>query len=246
MRLRLGATGLPNVPALGAIVLLALAEVLGVRAHSDVTGAGSTAAALALAPLSVLAATAIGARIGQRTAFAAAAVYLVLPFAGRLYFYGPFLRVYDDDVMPALVGLRHTGWFALGVLVALAVAVLPERLAGVTGLVAAAVAAVAWIDVSWTHLYGDFHETTWSPTLLCFLPFAGIVGLATRRPWLAASVGGWFAVFLLRGVNRPYYEGGLWLSLAAAVPAMALLLTALALLVPPLPALRRPRRLELR
>jgi hypothetical protein len=122
----------------------------------------------------------------------------------------------------------------------------PERIAGIAGIVAAAAAAVAWIDVSWTHLYGDFHETTWSPTLLCYLPFAGVLGLATRRPWLAAAIGGWFAVLLLRGVNRPYYSGGLWLSLAAAVPAMALLLTSLALLVPPLPPLRRLRKLELR
>jgi hypothetical protein len=173
-------------------------------------------------------------------------VCLVLPFAGRQAFYGSFLQVYDHDVMPALVGLRHTGWFALGIVAALAIAVVPERIAGIAGIVAAAAAAVAWIDVSWTHLYGDFHETTWSPTLLCYLPFAGVLGLATRRPWLAAAIGGWFAVLLLRGVNRPYYSGGLWLSLAAAVPAMALLLTSLALLVPPLPPLRRLRKLELR
>jgi hypothetical protein len=249
MRLRAGATGFPNLPrpaALAAIAVLAVAEVLAVRSHSHTSGMWSTIVALALAPAAVGAATAIGGRIGPRTALAAAAVYLVLPFAGRLYFYGPFLKVYDHDVMPALVGLRHTGWFALGTAVAIAVALLPERLGGVVGLVAGAVAAVAWIDVSWTHLYGYFHETTWSPTLLCYLPFAGIVGLATRRPWLAASVGGWFAVLLLRGVNRPYYSGGLWLSLAAAVPAMALLLTALVLLVPPLPALRRLWRLQLR
>jgi hypothetical protein len=211
-----------------------------------VGGTGSTIAALLLTPVSALAAAAIGGRIGPRTALGAAAVYLVLPFAGRLYFYGSFLHVYDHVVMPALVGLTHTGWFALGTAVALGVAALPERVAGIIGIAAAVVAAGAWIDVSWTHLYGDFHETTWSPTLLCYLPFAGVVGLATRRPWIAASIGGWFSVLLLRGTHRPYATGGLWLSLAAAVPAMALLLTALVLLVPPLPAIRRLRKLELR
>jgi hypothetical protein len=247
MRMRVGAAGVPSLPppaVLGGIAVLGVIQVLGVRAHSHVGGTWSTVVAVALAPVAVTTVTAIGGRVGPRTAIAAAAVYLVLPFAGRLNFYGPFLAVYDHEVMPALVGLRHPSWFVLGTVVAVAVAVLPERVAGAAGLVAAAVAAVAWIDVSWTNLYGEFHETAWGPTLLCFLPFGGVIGLATRRPWLAASVGGWFAVLLLRGVNRPYYAGGLWLSLAAAVPAMALLLIALALLVPPLPSLRR--RLELR
>jgi hypothetical protein len=249
MRVRSGAFGASNLPSpggLAVIAALAVGQVIAVRAHSNVSGTGPTIAALALAPVSALAATALGARIGRRTALGAAAVCLVLPFAGRQAFYGSFLQVYDHDVMPALVGLRHTGWFALGIVAALAIAFVPERIAGIAGIVAAAAAAVAWIDVSWTHLYGDFHETTWSPTLLCYLPFAGVLGLATRRPWLAAAIGGWFAVLLLRGVNRPYYSGGLWLSLAAAVPAMALLLTSLALLVPPLPPLRRLRKLELR
>lgn len=237
---------LPPPILLAAIVVLALAEVLAVRSHSNVGGGRSLGAALVLAPLTALAVAAIGARIGRRTALGAAGVYVLLPFAGRHYFYGAFLKVYDDRVMPALVGLIHTGWFALGTAVALAVVFFPERVTGIVAIVAAAIAAVAWIDVSWTQLYGEFHETAWSPTLLCYLPFAGVVGLATRRPWLAASIGSWFAVLLLRGVHRPYYTGGLWLSLAAAVPAMAVLLTALALLVPPLPALRRLRKLELR
>jgi hypothetical protein len=166
-------------------------------------------------------------------------VYAVLPVAGRRYFYGAFLKVYDHDVMPSLVGLRHTGWFVLGVAIALGAVLLTERVAAIVSIVAAAVAAVAWIDASWGTLYGEFHETTWSPTLLCYLPFAGVIGLATRRPWLACLVGSWFAVFLLRGVHRPYYAGGLWLSLAAAAPAMPVLLTSLALLVPPLPSIRR-------
>lgn len=249
MRPSVGAVSVPSLPppaVLAVIAALAVAEVLAVRSHSHVGGTWSTVAALVLAPVAATATTAIAGRVGQKTAIAAAAVFLILPFAGRLGFYGSFLTVYDRDVMPALVGLRHTGWFALGILVAASLAVLPERVAGIVSLVAAAVAAVAWIDVSWTTLYGEFHETAWGPTLLCFLPFGGVIGLATRRPWLAASIGGWFAVLLLRGVTRPYYAGGLWLSLAAAVPAMALLLTALALLVPPLPALRRPRRLGLR
>jgi len=168
----------------------------------------------------------------------------VLPFAGRRYFFGAFLGTYDHRVMPAFVGLEHTGWFALGVAVCIATVVLPERVAATLGLAGAVAAAVAWIDVPWTHLYGQFHETTWSPTLLSFLPFAATIGLAIRRPLLAAAVSGWLAVLVLRGVNRAYTGGGFWLSLAAAAPQIAVLLTSLALLVPPLrlrrsPALRR-------
>jgi hypothetical protein len=230
-----------RLPLLALLALLGVGEVLAVKTHAHVAGAWSTAAAVVLAPVAVTMVVVLAGRVGRRTAVAAAVVYLVLPFAGRLYFYGAFLQVYDHEVMPALVGLRHTGWFALGLAIAAAVLVLPERIAAAAGAVAAGAAAVAWVDTSWTALYGEFHETTWSPTLLCYLPFAAVVGLATRRPWLATAVGGWFAVLLLRGVNRPYYAGGLWLSLAAATPAIALLLTSLALLVPPLPLPRRLR-----
>ena len=220
---------------------MALSElaVVAVAHHSDVSFGASYVGALALAPFASMAVALITRRVGPRTAIAAGVVYAALPFAGRLYFYGAFLKVYDREVMPSLVGLEHTGWFAVGVVVAVAVGLAPERASGIASLVTVAVAAVAWIDVSWSRLYGDFHETTWSPTLLCYLPLAGVIGLATRRPWLAAAIGGWFGVLLLRGVHKPYYEGGLWLSLAAATPAIAVLLTSLALLVPPLPSLRR-------
>jgi hypothetical protein len=231
-----------------AILVLVLAEVavVAVARHSGVGFGASFAAALVLAPVAVLAVMTLAARVGPRTAIAAGIVYAALPLAGRLYFYGAFLKAYDHDVMPGLVGLRHTGWFAAGVAIALFAVLVPERVAGAVAVVAAVVAAIVWIDTSWGTLYGEFHETTWSPTLLCYLPFAGVIGLAIRRPWLAAVVGGWFAVFLLRGVHRPYYEGGLWLSLAAAAPAMPLLLTSLALLLPPLPSVRRllPRRAD--
>lgn len=230
---------LPPLPLLAVIGLLAAGAVLVVRARSDVAFGWTTVVAVALAPVAVALVATLGARIGSRTAVAAPVVYVVLPLAARRLFYGPFLQVFDHRVLPSFVGLRHTGWFALGIGVAVALLVVPERIAGVVGCIAALAAAIAWIDVSWSVLYGELHETTWSPTLVSYLPFACIVGLGIRRPWLAASLGGWLAVLVLRGVNRPYYEGGLWLSLAAAAPAIAVLLTSLALLVPPVTVLRR-------
>ena len=144
---------------------------------------------------------------------------------------------------PALVGLRSPGWFALGVGLAVVLRVAPERVAGAAGAIAAAAALGVWVDTNWTTVYGEFHETTWSPTLLSLLPFACILGVGLRPPRLGAGLGGWLAVFVLRGVHRPYGEGGLWLSLAAALPAVALLLSGLGLLVPrlrPAPAAAIP------
>ena len=236
---------LPGLRALLALAVLSIASVLLVARHAGTSFGWSTIAALALAPVASTSVAALGQRAaGARFAVAAAVVYALLPFAGRLYFYGPFLDTYDHRVMPAFVGLEHTGWFALGVAVCIATVVLPERVAAALGLVGAAAAAIAWIDVSWTDLYGQFHETTWSPTLLSFLPLAATIGLAIRRPWLAAAVTGWLAVLVLRGVHRAYTGGGFWLSLAAAAPQIAVLLSSVALLVPPLrlrrsPALRR-------
>jgi len=230
---------LPGPRALAAPAVLSLVAVLLVAHHSHVSFGWRTVAALALAPVASTAVVAVAGRAaGTRFAVAAGVVYAVLPFAARHYFYGALLVPYDRRVMPSLVGLERTGWFALGVVVCIAIALLPERVAGIIGLVGAAAAAIAWIDAPWRTLFGDFHESTWSPILLCFLPLAATIGLALRRPWLAAAVTGWVAVLVLRGVHRPYESGGLWLSLAAGVPQVAVLLTSVALLVPPL----RPRR----
>jgi len=236
---------LPGRRALLALGLASIVSVLLVGRHAGTAFGWSTIAAIALAPIAVTSVAALAHRAaGPRFAVAAGIVYVILPFAGRLYFYGAFLDPYDHRVVPAFVGLERTGWFALGVAVCAATVVLPERVAAALGLLGAAVAAVAWVDVSWTGLFGNFHESTWSPTLLSFLPVAATLGLAFRRPWLAAAVSGWLAVLVLRGAHRTYTSGGFWLSLAAAAPQIALLLTSVALLVPPLrlrrfPAVRR-------
>src|ERR1051325_5649715 len=99
--------------------------------------------------------------------------------------------------MPALVGLEHTGWFALGIGIAALLAFAPERVSAAAGVGAAVVALVAWVDSPWGHLWGNFHETTWSQTLLAFLPLAALVGAARKSPWLAATLGGWLAGLIL-------------------------------------------------
>src|SRR5438552_18255496 len=93
---------------------------------------------------------------------------------------------------------------------------------------------------SWLILWGNFHETTWSQTFLTFLPLAMCVGVARKSPWLAAALGGWLAVVVLRGLHRDYGSGGFWLSLAGAAPALAVLLSSLVYFVPRLRAAPAP------
>jgi hypothetical protein len=216
-----------------AVAVLELAVVADVAATEPTDGTFSVALALLLAPVAVWAVAGIGARVaGPGFALGAAIAYAVLPFAARHYFYGSLLQVYDRSVLPELVGVRGTGWFALGVALAVGVRALPERLAGAAGLVAALVAAALWVNTNWTVVYGNFHESTWSPTLLCLLPFACVLGAGLRSPWVGTALGGWLAFFVLRGVHRPYTGGGFWVALAAAMPAAAVLIASLGLLLP--------------
>jgi hypothetical protein len=217
-----------------AVLAVAAVAATAVLAATRPTGGTlSVVVALLLAPVAVWSIVAIGERLaGSSFAVAAAVVYVLLPFAARFFFYGPFVEVYKDEIAPALVGLRSTAWFALGVAIALGIALAPLRPAAVAGIAALGVALALWVDTDWTTLYGNFHETTYSPTLLSLLPFACVLAVGLRSPALAAALGGWIGFFILRGADRSYADGGFWLSLAAATPAAALLLTSLGLLVP--------------
>jgi len=231
--------------AVAALALVEVAVVGSIATHEPNSGTGAVVLALLLAPLAVWVVGGIATAVaGPRFGIAAAAVYVALPIAARGYFYGAFAPVYRHDVLPALVGLRAPWWFALGVGVAVAVRVVPGRLAAASALVAVVVALVVDGSANWTALFGNFHESTWSPTLLCVLGPAGAIGLAKRAPALAATLGGWLAVLVLRGVHAPYGTGGFWLSLSAAAPAAALLVSGLGLLVPDLRAAGRRVRAE--
>jgi len=223
---------------------LAAAEVVAVAVLAAIRpngGAGAVVVALVLAPVAVWAVVAISERIaGTSFAVGSAVVYVLLPFVGRFFFYGSFVAVWNRVVAPALVGLRAPAWFALGVGIALLVAIAPPKATGTIGIIALIVGLALWADTDWTTLYDNFHETAWSPTLLSLLPFACVLAVGLRRPWLAAALGGWVAFFILHGVQRTYATGEFWLSLAAATPAAAVLLTSLALLVPRLGSAKAP------
>ena len=122
----------------------------------------------------------------------------------------------------------------------LAVVAAPVVLGGVIALVARD--AGIGLDVSWSALSGNMaglREYTWSNRVLQWLPVAGTIGLA-RRSWSAAALfGGWVGAFVVAEAasgDRPVQSGAFFLAFLPALPALAVLVAAIPLLVPGLPA----------
>ena len=227
--------------AVAALAAAALVVVALVAATQNTDGAVSVVVALLLAPVAVGATARIGGRIsGPRFAVAAAAVYVVLPFLANRFMLFDYRATFDARALPALVGVQHTWVFAIGVAVAVAMAFLPKAFAAGGGVLAFVIAAAAWQFEGVGRLQPAFHESVWSVTLLEWLLVAGILGALLRAPLLALAVGGWLLAAILWGAHRGYADALFWQSLAVAVPAGALVLSSLALLVPRLrPAKRR-------
>ena len=224
------------------VASLAAAEVVGVgviAVRYGTDGAFSTVAALILAPAAVGLSYALGKRLaGERFGLGAAAAYVALPFLGWLYMLSTYRPAFAHEAFPDLVGLRATPWFALGLVLAVGALFRP---------LAAVFAVVGGIELvsGFGHL-GEIrtglHETSWSITMLEWLPIAGAIG-AARNSWLRAlTLAGWLA-FAIGHAGRQGYDGAaFWQSLSIAAPAMAVLLSSLVLLVPrlrPLPAAAR-------
>jgi hypothetical protein len=197
-------------------------------------------AGLILAPLGTALVWRAAARIRKgRFAAWAALAHVLLPVVFGTYFFGAYRHLYWHDVLPWAVGLRAPAWFALGVGLAAAVAVLPRFLLGPLGVAAFAAGSAVWgfglIDEV---RLGGIHETAWSVGTLEYLLAAGLLGTLLRSPFLGAALGGWFWLVFLRATHHSYETGAFWRALAAAVPATTLLVSSVALLVPPLPQVR--------
>ncbi len=227
--------------AVAALAVAAIVVVALIAATQTTAGAASVVLALVLAPIAVVATAAIGGRIaGDRFGVAAGVVYVVLPLLANRFVLPTYRGTFDAHALAALVGLRHTYVFALGVAAAIVVALAPKVVAAAGGAVAFVVTAATWQFAGLGHLPSAFHETVWSVALLEWLALAGIVGALIRSPLLGTAVGGWLLAAVLWGAHRGYDGAVFWSSLAAAVPAAAVVLSSLALLVPRLrPARRR-------
>ncbi len=225
--------------ALAALAAAELVVVAAIGAAYGTDGTASTFGALALAPVAVLATAAFARRVaGERFAIAAAVTYVVLPLLATRFMLSTYRSTFDHQALPNLVGLRATPWFALGVLLTAALAVAPRRAAGVSGAVAAVAALILWGTADLASIRNGLHETAWSITLLEWFFVAGFIGAARRNLWLAVALAGWLLAIILHAAHVGYDNAAFWQSLAAGASLAAVLLTSLALLVPPL---RRPR-----
>jgi hypothetical protein len=223
------------VIAAGLAAAVALAIGL---AYASVPGAlaGAVLSGAAAIVLSIL-----GARLGgDRLGLAAACAVVALPLLGILYALPTYRSTYTHDALPALVGASHTGLFAIGVAILAGLLVVPRHAIGAAGVTALAVALVVWGVDPLTSVKNGLHENGWSVTFAGWLVVAGVLGTARRSPWLAAGLGGWLALVVLRAGDTSFAGGRFWRELAPAAPAAALLFVAIALLVPSLPG-RQPR-----
>jgi hypothetical protein len=222
------ATALAGAAA-AAQALLAL--VVGMRYGHD--GALGLVAALVLGPLAVLGTARLAERIGGRGFAAGAAwTFVLLPLVATTFFVRGFRPTWLHEVLPQLVGARAPGWYALGAAIVIVVSFVPARIAAACGAVAAVIALVAYDFGALGDVRVGIHETGWSVSLAEWLPLAGAIGAARRAPLLAVFLGGWLALFVLHGASEGYGGGAFWAALAPALPAAALLVSSLALLVP--------------
>ena len=121
-------------------------------------------------------------------------------------------------------------------------------LGAVPGVALAAAAYGLELDVSWDAFTGNMtglREYLWSNRLLQWLPLAGVIGAARGSLPVACLLGGWFGAFAFVFGASPQlgFESGSYLiAFVPVLPAYALLVCCIPMLVPTLP--RRLERLE--
>lgn len=215
---------LPALAGIEVVVVAALAAAYGTD------GPLSLIVALVCAPIAVALTWAIAERLaGRRFADAAAAVYILLPTLGTLYALGTYRSTFAHQVVPDLVGLRATPWFVLGLVLAAVALFRASALFLFPGVV---VLAYGFDDLS--GIQSGLHETAWSITMLVFLALACAAGAMRRSRLRAAALTGWLAFAVGHAAGQGYADGAFWQSLAIAAPAVAVLLSSLWLLLPPL------------
>jgi hypothetical protein len=221
----------PVLTGAAALAQALIALVVGVRYGHG--GPGAVAAALLLGPLAVFGTARIAGLIAGRSyAIGAAWTFVLLPLVATAFFGSEYRHTWLHVVLPQLVGMHATSWYALGAALAVAGSFIPARAAAVAGVAAAITALFVYGASTLGGIRVGIHETGWSVSFAEWLPLAGVIGVARRTPLLAVALGGWLVFFVLRGADHGYDSGVFWASLAPALPAAALLVSALALLVP--------------
>jgi hypothetical protein len=173
----------------------------------------------------------------------AAAAYVGLPVIAVRYFFAEYRHVYVHQALPWLLGLERPLVLASGLAIVAGAALAPRFMFALSGLGAFIAALVVWgtSRVDDVRL-GGLHETAWSLGIGEWLVLAGALGVILASLRVGIGVSGWFALLFLRATHDPYVTGAFWRQLAPAVPALAILMSSIWLLVPPLPRLRLPDR----
>lgn len=230
-----------NLRVLGAFGALDVL-VVAVAAHRyGNSGAASTIAALALAPCAVFATARVAARIGgARFGVFAAAVYTALPAIGAAYMLSTYRSTFLRDALPSLLGLRSPGWLALGVVLVIALAAVPQSAAAGAGALLAAWAVVRYDVGDLSGIRVGLHETAWSTAIAEWFIVAGPLGTA-RRSWrMGVGLAGILVFAILRAAHDGYDDAAFWKHLGVATPTIALLLSSTVLLVPRLRPAKAP------
>jgi hypothetical protein len=212
--------------------MLDVLATVAVRTVYGSNGVLGTVGATVVGVFAVFAVHRLALPSGRRFAAGAAAMVFLAPILGACYALSTYRSTYTHHALPALFGLSQTGWLALGAGLAVLMAFVPAPVGAGAGVVAAAVAVAVWGVGPLGAVQGALHENGWSVTFIEWLPVAGVIGLARKDPWLAVGTAGWLVLFVLRAAHRPFDGAAFWVALAPAVPAAALLLAAIALLVP--------------
>jgi hypothetical protein len=194
---------------------------------------------LVLGPITVVATRRAARRFaGHGYGVAAGWAFVALPMVAVLFFTSAYRTTWTHDILPSLVGVRGTGWYALGTLLAVVASFASARILAALGAIGVASGLVAYGTGNLSDVRVGIHETGWSVALSEWLLVAGAIGVARRSVLTAVGIAGWFVFFALRAASEGYDAGAFWAALAPALPAAALLVTSIGLLVPPL---RRPR-----
>jgi hypothetical protein len=215
---------------------LVAAEVVVIAvAHKEPTdGAVSVVAALVLAPLAVLSVNRTAARLATGWfPVLAAFVYVLLPLVATRFFLPGYRPIFERHALPALVGLQETWAFALGVVIVLALSILPRGVAAAGAVVLLVVAIVVWGFGDLGVWQPSVHETGWSVALPEWLLVASVLGAMLRSPAIGGALGAVIVATVLRATHHQYYTGDFWSAFGVAAPTAAVLVSSVALLVPP-------------
>lgn len=206
---------------------------------------GFSPRALVLSGLAAALVFAAGTAVGGRTAGALGGLFYVIAPSILSFWRADFRPQWRDQVLPVLYGAERPARILSGIVLLaalLAVARLPRAPGVVAGVLGALVAAalVRVDNASWSFAWSELgtslsriREVGWSVRVVEYLPLAGAIGVALRRPALLLPLAAAFIAAVVFPLGRD--RGKLLPDAIAIVPGLplyAVLVGCLTLLVP--------------